>query len=174
MAQDMNMVALVGRLTRDPEIKYTSAGAAVLNMSLAVNRRKKSGDSWTDEVSYFDVQLWGKLAESLVNYLTKGKQVAIQGELRQSRWEQDGQKRSKVSIIAQTLQMLADPQGNNAQQYHAGGQQNRNQNPPRSGNSQQTNRPRTHAEFAGDYSNQQQPDTPEYGGPEFFADDIPF
>ncbi|RKX94180.1 MAG: single-stranded DNA-binding protein [Spirochaetes bacterium] len=111
MANDINTVVLVGRLTRDAELKYTNAGTAVCKFSLAVNRRKRSGDQWTDEVSYFDVVLWGKQGEAIQQYLGKGKQVAVNGELRQNRWEQDGQKRSKVEIIAGNVQLLGGGSG---------------------------------------------------------------
>jgi len=113
---DVNHVVLIGRLTRDAELKYTNTGFAVSKISIAVNRRKKSGDTWTEEVSYFDVVIWGKTAESLNQYLTKGKQIAVEGELRQNRWEQDGQTRSKVEISATNIQLLG------------GGRQNRGDN----------------------------------------------
>ena len=103
---DVNHVVLIGRLTRDAELKYTNTGFAVGKMSIAVNRRKKNGDTWTEEVNYFDVVLWGRTAESLNQYLTKGKQIAVEGELRQNRWEQDGQTRSKVEISATNIQLL--------------------------------------------------------------------
>ncbi len=107
MANDLNQVVVVGRLTRDAELRFTQTGTAISRMSIAVNRRKRSGDNqWADEVSYFDVVLWGKIAESLQSYLTKGKQIAVSGELRQNRWEQDGQKRSKVEIVATNVQLL--------------------------------------------------------------------
>ncbi|MCL2294715.1 MAG: single-stranded DNA-binding protein [Spirochaetes bacterium] len=103
---DINRVFLVGRLTRDAELRFTSAGMPVAKFSIAVNRSKKSGDQWEEEVSYFDIVLWGKIAEALSKYLAKGKQVAIDGELRQNRWEQDGQPRSKVEIHAANIQLL--------------------------------------------------------------------
>ena len=103
---DINRVTLIGRLTRDAELKYLPSGAAVTKMSIAVNRKKKTGDQWTDKASFFDVSLWGKVGESLSQYLVKGKQVAIDGELVQDRWEQDGQKRSRVSVSARTIQLL--------------------------------------------------------------------
>jgi single-strand DNA-binding protein len=103
---DLNHVVLVGRLTRDAELKYTATGQAVSKFSLAVGRRRKNGDEWVDETSYFDIVLWGKTAETLNQYLVKGKQVGVDGELRQERWEQDGQSRSKVSITANNVQLL--------------------------------------------------------------------
>jgi single-strand DNA-binding protein len=111
MASDINHVVLVGRLTRDAELKYISTGTAVARLSIACNRRKRSGDQWADEVSYFDVVLWGKTAESLTKYLTKGTQIAVEGELRQNRWEQDGQSRSKVEVVANNIELLGSPRG---------------------------------------------------------------
>ena len=103
---DINHVVLVGRLTRDAELKYTSGGQAVCKFSIAINRRRKSGDQWEDEANYFDIVLWGRQGESLAQYLLKGKQVGIDGELRQDRWQQDGQNRSKVEIVANNIQLL--------------------------------------------------------------------
>ncbi len=103
---DINRVFLVGRLTRDAELRFTTAGTPVGKFSIAVNRSKKNGDKWDEEVNYFDIVLWGKTAEALSKYLTKGKQVAVEGELRQSRWEQDGQSRSRVEIHAGNIQLL--------------------------------------------------------------------
>ncbi len=103
---DLNHVMLIGRLTRDAELKYTQNGFAISNFSIAVNRRRKSGDQWVDEVSYFEINLFGKVAESLKQYLLKGKQIAVDGELRQDRWEQDGQSRSKVIVVANNVQLL--------------------------------------------------------------------
>jgi single-strand DNA-binding protein len=103
---DLNHVVLIGRLTRDAELKYTSGGQAVCKFSVAVNRRKKVGDQWEDEANFFDIVLWGKQGESLQSYLVKGKMVGVDGELRQDRWQQDGQNRSKVEIIANYIQLL--------------------------------------------------------------------
>lgn len=109
--QDLNHVVLVGRLTRDAELKYTGSGTAVTKLSMAVNRRRKSGDGWVDEANFFDVVLWGRMGESLSQYLVKGKQIAVDGELRQNRWEQNGQKRSKVEINANNVQLLGGSSG---------------------------------------------------------------
>lgn len=108
---DLNRVVLIGRLTRDAETKFTQNGQAVCKFSLAVNRKRKVGDQWEDEASFFDAVLWGRQAETLNQYLTKGKQIAIEGELRQDRWEQDGQKRSKVEIVVNNIQLLGSGQG---------------------------------------------------------------
>jgi single-strand DNA-binding protein len=106
MAEDINCVVLVGRLTRDAELMYTSSGFALTKMALAVNRRRKSGDQWIDEGNFFDVTLWGKRGEGLSPYLKKGQQIGVQGQLKQDRWEQDGQKRSRVVIEADNIQLL--------------------------------------------------------------------
>ena len=103
---DINHVVLVGRLTRDAELKYTTNGAAVSKFSIAINRRRKVGDQWTDEANFFNVVVWGRVAEAINQYLVKGKQVGVQGELRQSRWEQDGQPRSRVEVHAFNVQLL--------------------------------------------------------------------
>lgn len=118
---DINHVVLVGRLTRDSELKYIQAGSSVCKFSLAINRRRKSGEDWTEEAHYFDIVLWGKQGEALHQYLTKGKQVAVEGELRQNRWEQDGQSRSKIEIVANNIQLLGGSSGN-SQQIKSGNQ----------------------------------------------------
>jgi single-strand DNA-binding protein len=107
---DINRVVLLGRLTRDAEVKYTSGGQAVCKFSIAINRRRKSGDEWVDEANFFDVVLWGRMGESLSQYLIKGKQVGVTGELRQERWEKDGVTRSRVEIVADNIQLLGGTQ----------------------------------------------------------------
>ncbi len=104
--QDLNHVMLIGRLTRDAELKYTNSGMPITKLGLAVNRRKKSGDTWTEEANFFDIVVFGRMGEALNPYLVKGKQIGVDGELRQNRWEQNGQKRSKVEITANNLQLL--------------------------------------------------------------------
>ena len=117
---DINHVVLVGRLTRDAELKYTAGGQAVCKFSLAVNRRRKNGEQWVDEPSFFDIVLWGRQGESLNQYLIKGKLIGVDGELRQDRWEQDGQNRSKVEIIANNVQLLGGNPGGTSS-YGGGG-----------------------------------------------------
>ncbi|MDR2491293.1 MAG: single-stranded DNA-binding protein [Spirochaetaceae bacterium] len=118
---DLNHVMLIGRLTRDADYKVLPSGQAVCNFSIAVNRRRKVGDNWEDEANYFDIVLWGKQADSLNRYLVKGKQVGIDGELRQDRWQQDGQNRSKVVISANNVQLLGGAQGGGAPGGYGGG-----------------------------------------------------
>ena len=105
---DLNHVVLIGRLTRDlgAEFGYIGNGTARANVSIAVNRSKKTGDGYADEVNYFDVTIWGKTAENLKPYLTKGKQICVEGHLKQDRWEKDGQKYSRVLIVADNVQLL--------------------------------------------------------------------
>jgi single-strand DNA-binding protein len=107
----INHVVLVGHLTRDAEMKVTNTGLVIVKFSLAVNRRVKKGDTWQDEASFFDAVYMGKAAEAVHQYLLKGKQIGIQGELRQDRWEQEGQKRSRVEIFVNNLQLLGGGRG---------------------------------------------------------------
>lgn len=117
---DINNVVIVGRLTRDAELKYTSGGTAVSKLGIAVNKRKKQGDEWKEEASFFDVTLWGKMAEGLNTYLVKGKQIAVEGELEQERWEKDGQNHSKVTITASNVQLLGGGQAGQTTNVPAG------------------------------------------------------
>ena len=119
MADDINKVMQVGRLTRDAELQYTNAGYALCKFSIAVNQRKKQGEQWIDVAHYFEIDLWGRRGESLHPYLTKGTQVAIEGKLRQQRWNQDGMNRSKVTIEAENVQLLG---GNRNGSGNSGGQ----------------------------------------------------
>lgn len=118
---DINSVVLVGRLTRDAELRYTQSGTAAVTFSLAQTHRKKSGDTWGDEAHFFDVAMMGKGAEAVHKFLVKGKQVCVQGELRQRRWEKDGQQRAKVEVFAFSLQLLGGgdqkPQNSQPNQY---------------------------------------------------------
>lgn len=133
---DVNHVILIGRLTRNAELKYTSGGMAVCKFAIAVNKRRKQGEQWVDEASFFDIVLWNKQAETLNQFLVKGKQVAVEGELHQNRWEQDGQSRSKIEINASNVQLLgggenrSESTGNGSGgNYHGNGQQNANKAP---------------------------------------------
>ena len=119
---DLNSVNLVGRLVRDPELKYSQGGYAILSMSIAVNRSIKRGDQWQEMVSYFDVIVYGKMAENQNQYLHKGKQIGLIGRLDQQRWTgQDGQNHSKVVIIAEQIERFGgnDQKQNNSYQQPA-------------------------------------------------------
>lgn len=106
MASDLNVVALVGRVTKDAELSYTSSGTAKCVFAVAVNRRVKKGETWADEASFFDITLWAKTAENMKQYLVKGQQVALSGELEQQRWEKDGQKHSKIALANVSVQLV--------------------------------------------------------------------
>lgn len=119
MSEDINRVVLVGRLVRDIELSYTQSGTALGKISIAVNRRVKKGDQWLDEASFFDCVQWGKRAESLAPYLLKGQMVCLDAHLKQDRWEQDGQKRSKVVVEVENIQLLGSKIDKPANKMHA-------------------------------------------------------
>jgi single-strand DNA-binding protein len=102
-----NKVILMGNLTRDPEVRYTPNGIAVASFAIAVNRKYKQGDETKEEVSYIDIVVFGKQAESCGQYINKGDSVLIDGRLQQRRWEtEEGQKRSKVEVVAQSVNFM--------------------------------------------------------------------
>ena len=106
-ATDINHVTLVGRLTRDAEIRYSGSGFPITTLSLALTATRKKGDDWVEESHFFDCTVLGKQGEALKDYLLKGKQIAVDGKLRQERWEQDdGNKRSKVVVLVDNIQLL--------------------------------------------------------------------
>jgi len=102
-----NKVILMGNLTKDPELRYTSSGLAVANFSLAINRRTAKDGEKREEVDFFDIETWDKQAELCSEYLSKGRSVLVEGRLKQDRWEDEaGNKRSKVKIVATAIQFL--------------------------------------------------------------------
>ncbi len=110
MSWDINRIIIVGRLSADVELKYTPAGTAVARFGIAVGGKPKTDGS--DSVSFFNVVVWGKSAENCSNFLSKGKQVALDGRLEQRSWvTQDGSKRSIVEIIAERVEFLGPPSG---------------------------------------------------------------
>ncbi|QEK13767.1 single-stranded DNA-binding protein (plasmid) [Crassaminicella thermophila] len=96
----MNSVNLIGRWTRDPEMRFTQNGKALTKVSIAVNRTFGEG------ADFFEVVIWGKIAENTAQYTKKGSKVGIEGRLQQETWEKDGQKRSKVVIVAERVEFL--------------------------------------------------------------------
>ena len=109
-----NKVMLMGNLTRDPELRYTSNGSAVTSFGLAVNRKFKQGDEWKEDVCFVDITVWGKQGENCAEYLSKGRPAFVEGRLQYSTWESDGQKKSKLDVVANTVQFLGsrgDAQG---------------------------------------------------------------
>ena len=119
---DLNLVTLIGRITKDLDdrsYQVSQSGTARARLSIAVNRSTKKNNQWVDEASFFDVVIFGKTAENLRQYLRKGTQIAVDGYLKQDRWQdkQTGQNRSSVSVIANNVQLLGgkkDGQQNSA------------------------------------------------------------
>jgi single-strand DNA-binding protein len=112
MARSFNQVILMGNLTRDPELRQTPNGQSVCSFSLALNRSYKGADgNWTEATDYIDVVAWGPLGERVAQYLTKGRPCLVNGRLQSRSWEQDGQKRSKVEVVAQDVTFLGGAGG---------------------------------------------------------------
>ena len=105
----INKVVISGNLTRDPELRATPAGTAVLSFGVAVNDRRKNASSgeWEDVPNYIDCNLFGARADALSKYLFKGSKVCVEGKLRWSQWEKDGQKRSKVDVTVDNIELLS-------------------------------------------------------------------
>jgi single-strand DNA-binding protein len=103
---NINRVVLTGNLTRDPELRSTGGGLAVCKLGIAVNTRRKNGDTWEEKPNYFRVTVFGKQGENCAQYLKKGRPVAIDGRLEWSTWETEGQKRESIDIIADSVQFL--------------------------------------------------------------------
>ncbi|MBI4232290.1 single-stranded DNA-binding protein [Candidatus Peregrinibacteria bacterium] len=106
---NVNKVMLIGRLTRDPELRYTPSGKAVCELGLAINRTyKKENGEEVEDTCYVDITAWGRRAEVCSEYLQKGRTVYIEGRLRYEKWDaKDGGKRSKMSVVAQAVQFLS-------------------------------------------------------------------
>ena len=124
MAASFNKVILVGNLTRDPEVRYTPKGSAVCDLGLAVNRQYSlEGGEKREEVTFVDVVLWARLAEIAGEYLKKGRPVLIEGRLQLDSWDdkQSGQKRSKLRVIGETMQLLGGRQGGGDDEGPGGG-----------------------------------------------------
>ncbi len=109
----INKVLISGNLTRDPELRATASGMPVLGLGVAVNDRRKnqSTGEWEDFPNFIDCTMFGARAESVSNFLSKGSKVAIEGKLRWSQWERDGQKRSKIEVIIDEIEFLSSRDG---------------------------------------------------------------
>ena len=132
----INRVVITGNLTRDGELRRTQSGMAILALGVAVNdrRRNPATGEWEDYANFIDCVMFGSRAEGLANYLTKGTKVAIEGKLRWSQWERDGQKRSKIEVIVDEIEFMSSRnagqgggyqggyQGGNAGGYQGGNQ----------------------------------------------------
>jgi single-strand DNA-binding protein len=107
MARSFNQVILMGNLTRDPELRQTPNGQNVCSFSLALNRSYKGADgNWQEATDYVDVVAWGPLGERVAQYLGKGRPCLVNGRLQSRSWEQEGQKRSKIEVVAQDVTFL--------------------------------------------------------------------
>ena len=116
-----NRVVLVGNLTRDVDLRYTPSQTAVTDIGLAVNDRVKRNNEWVDETTFVDVTLWGRQAEVANEYLSKGAPVLIEGRLKLDTWEQEGQKRSKLRVVGEKMQMLGGRSGGGTGGGQSGG-----------------------------------------------------
>ena len=119
----INRVNITGNLTRDPDLRQTQGGTAILSLGVAVNdRRKDQGGEWTDYPNFIDCVMFGTRAEAVSRYLSKGSKVAIEGKLRYSSWERDGQRRSKLEVIVDEIEFMSrGQQQDGAQQGGYGG-----------------------------------------------------
>ncbi len=107
MARSLNQVTLMGNLTRDPELRQIPSGQSVTSFSLALNRSyKDASGEWKEATDFIDVVAWGPLGERVSQYLTKGRRCLVQGRLQSRSWEQDGQKRTKVEVLANDVTFL--------------------------------------------------------------------
>lgn len=120
----INQVSITGNLTREPEIRSTQSGTTVLSFGIAVNDRRKVADGqWADEPNFFECVTFGNRAKALGDILTKGMKVAIAGKLHYSSWEKDGQKHSKVDIIANDVELMQNRRTEQPQQDYQSGYQ---------------------------------------------------
>ncbi|PQO41370.1 single-stranded DNA-binding protein [Blastopirellula marina] len=164
-----NRVILVGNLTRDVEVRYIQSGSAVAEIGLAVNdRRKTASGEWVDETTFVDVTLWGRTAEIASEYLSKGSPVLVEGRLKLDSWETDGQKRSKLRVVGEKMQMLSargQGQGGPSGGGGGGGQRRQPQSAPNRGGGNKGG-----GDFGGGYGGGDDYDS--FGGSS--SDDIPF
>lgn len=136
----INRVIISGNLTRDPELKQTQGGTSVLQMGVAVNERRKNPQTgeWEDYPNFVDVTMFGKRAEAVSHYVSKGSKVAIEGRLHYRSWEKDGQRRSKLEVVADEVEFMSRQEaasgghcndGNNYTTYGHNGPQKATQDP---------------------------------------------
>ena len=102
----MNQVSIIGRLTRDPELRQTQGGTSLCKVGIAVNHNYTVNGEKCEEVSFFNVTFWGRLAEIVNHYCRKGKQIAVVGELHQDRWEKDGKTNSRIGVNCNSIQLI--------------------------------------------------------------------
>lgn len=122
MARSLNQVTLMGNLTRDPELRQIPTGQNVTSFSLALNRSyKDASGEWQEVTDYIDIVCWGPLAERVAQYLSKGRRCLVQGRLQSRSWEQDGQKRNKVEVLANDVTFLDSRGGGDSDGGGSGG-----------------------------------------------------
>ncbi|MBX3419243.1 MAG: single-stranded DNA-binding protein [Pirellulaceae bacterium] len=126
----LNLVVLMGNLTRDVELKYSQNQLAIAKFGLAVNERVKKNNEWVDEPTFVDITLFGRTAEIANQYLSKGSSVLIEGRLKYDSWESDGQKRSKLHVIGEKMQMVGPRPGGVTRPTEQTGVQHSNQSEP--------------------------------------------
>lgn len=112
----INRCIITGNLTREPDLRHTSGGTAVLGIGVAVNDRRKNPQTgvWEDVPNFVDCTMFGARAESVARFLSKGSKVAIEGKLRYSSWEKDGQKRSKLEVVVDEIEFMSRGQQSGA------------------------------------------------------------
>jgi single-strand DNA-binding protein len=101
-----NKSILIGNLCKDPELRYTPQGTAVVNITLAINRKYKSGEETKEDVAFVSVVAWGKTAEIINQYCSKGSPLMVEGRIQTRSWEKDGQKQYKTEVVAENIQLL--------------------------------------------------------------------
>ena len=121
----INRVVITGNLTRDPELRRSQSGMAIMSFGVAVNDRRKNGQTgeWEDYVNFIDCTMFGTRAEAVANYIHKGSKVGIEGKLRYSTWERDGQKRSKLEVMVDDVEFLSPRQDGHGGSQGGYGQQ---------------------------------------------------
>jgi single-strand DNA-binding protein len=161
-----NKVMIIGNLTRDPEIKYTPKGTAIADIGLAVNRNytTESGEK-REEVTFIDVTLWGRVAEIVGEYCKKGRPLFVEGRLQLDSWDDKatGQKRSKLKVVGENIQLLGSREGGGGGEHGEGRSEGRSENRPQQQSRSAPSRPATPP--------QRPPADPDLDAPE---DDIPF
>jgi len=121
-----NRVILVGNLTRTPELRTIPSGLSVTDIGLAVNDRRKSATGeWIEEVTFVDITLWGRQAEVVCEYASKGSPLLIEGRLKLDSWESEGQKRTKMKVIGERVQLLGARGGGSSSDEDGGGHTSR-------------------------------------------------
>jgi single-strand DNA-binding protein len=160
-----NRVILMGNLTRDPELRYIPSGMAVSDVGIAVNdKRKNAKGEWIEETTFVEVTLWGRIAEVVNEYLSKGSPIFIEGRLKLDQWETDGQKKSKLRVVCERMQFVG---GRGEGQGSRGGGGGR----PAQGYDDSEYGPSDGGAPEGDFSPAAARSAPAGGPP---ADDIPF